>query len=657
MTLTVKKRDVGRLYHEIRKRSIRKYQKYNIGNQIVKLPSFGQLNYALKSAKSNTLGHLKNLWNSLKTIWFGAVMTELPTIDELKYALNNTETRKVAVLTKVHNFMRNFREWIAKKMFNKLSPGMKRLVKKIGRIEARIHKKMVCLRPRLQRRYGKLVYPEGLTVKAIKDQKEEFFDFINFGNAEDEEVEYIEDCFDDMERPEFGWRVKVTLMDDEPCTIDPKNLEMSTCKLSSASESDLLEALDTGDLNHHYAQSRQTGEEFRSAAPPDCRYRYVCGGTNPLTPVPVTPAQANPVTANPRIANPVATENLAEVNTPQTLQVIANPVTANPVVLTNPTQIDPVQANPVQVNPVQANAAGIDLTQADLGIRGALNGEPIDSQLQNQEIPGPEGNSIVQSRIDLGKVTRKQPNTVHIKQIQLKTAQQSPDQVLKQETLSTIFQQIPVQSKPAQQNQFVTNPAQIYQGQEIQADSRIDIENRVFTDTSNLRSNVEYDKENILRNTANRNNVPANERIVVTDISSINIGSASDIEKNYTKVSDGSENIASLEANIENNSANVANINSDVNNISSAQLNKNTMWALFQSLFNPNQQNQFQISPGQNIPLQETSLKNSGKAQESQNQKFAPTQTLSSSQLTLDPYKFNIFVQNNYHIYDQKKNN
>ena len=229
MSLTVRKRDVRRLYHEIRKRSIRKrssrkYQKYNIGNKIVKLPSFGQLNYALKSAKSNTLGHLKNLWNSLKTVWFGAAMTELPTIGELKYALNNTETKKVAVLTKIYNVMGNFREWIAKKMFNKLSPGMKRLVKKIGRIEARIHKKMMCLRPRLQRRYGKLVYPEGLTVKALKDQKEDFFDFINFGNAEDEEVEYIEDCFDDMERPEFGWRVKVTLMDDEPCTIDPKNL-------------------------------------------------------------------------------------------------------------------------------------------------------------------------------------------------------------------------------------------------------------------------------------------------------------------------------------------------------------------------------------------------------------------------------------------------
>jgi hypothetical protein len=344
---------------------------------------------------------------------------------------------------------------------------------------------------------------------------------------------------------------------------------MSTCKLSSASESDLLEALDTGDLNQHYAQSRQTGEEFRSAAPPDCRYRYICGGTNPLTPVPVTPVQANPVTenpvtANPVIANPVTTENPAVVNTDQALQVIANPVTTSPVVPTNPSQIDPVQENPVPANLVQRNAAGTNLTQADLGTRGALNDEPINSQLL----------------------------------IQAKPAQQNPDQVRKQETLST-------------------NPAQIYQGPEIQANSRIDIENRVFTDTSNLRSNVEYDKENI----------------------------------------------ASLEANIENNSANVANNNSDVYNASSVQLNKNTLWALFQSLINRNQQNQVQISPGQNIPLQETSLKDSGNAQESQNQKFAPTQILSSSQHNLDQYKFNIFVynnyyntQNNYHNYDHKKN-
>ena len=353
------------------------------------------------------------------------------------------------------------------------------------------------------------------------------------------------------------------------------------------------------------------------------------------------------MTANPVIANPVTTENPAVVNTAQALQVIANPVTTNPVVITNPAQIDPVQANSVQ-----ENATGTDLTQADLGTRGALYGEPINSQLKIQEIP----DSISQSKIELGKVTTKNPTTVQIKEIQAKQAQQSPDQVSKQETLLTNFLQIPVESKPTQQK-----PAQIYQGPEIQADSRIDVKNSVFKDTLNLRPNVEYHKENILRNSAKRKDVPANNR----SVSSINIGSASDIKKNYAKESEGSVNTASLKTNTENNTANVANINIDGNNISTAQLNKNPMWALFQSLFNPNQQNQFKISPGQNMQLQETSLKGSGNAQESQNQKFAPTRILSSSQDTLDPYKFNIFVYNNnnynthhnYHIYDQKKNN
>ena len=98
-----------------------------------------------------------------------------------------------------------FQIWIAKNMYKKLPRVFKKIVKKMGRIEARMHKKMVCLEPRLRRRYGKLVYPEGLTVKSLKEKKNNFIkDFIEYvknGNAEDEEVEYIEDCFDDMERP------------------------------------------------------------------------------------------------------------------------------------------------------------------------------------------------------------------------------------------------------------------------------------------------------------------------------------------------------------------------------------------------------------------------------------------------------------------------
>ncbi|MEC8360128.1 MAG: argininosuccinate synthase domain-containing protein, partial [SAR324 cluster bacterium] len=41
-------------------------------------------------------------------------------------------------------------------------------------------------------------------------KKQNFFHNINHGNPEDDKVEYIEDCFEDMDRPKFGWSVKVT---------------------------------------------------------------------------------------------------------------------------------------------------------------------------------------------------------------------------------------------------------------------------------------------------------------------------------------------------------------------------------------------------------------------------------------------------------------
>ena len=40
---------------------------------------------------------------------------------------------------------------------------------------------------------------------------------------------FLEDCFEDMERPRFGWRAKVTLMENEACEINFENPELSTC--------------------------------------------------------------------------------------------------------------------------------------------------------------------------------------------------------------------------------------------------------------------------------------------------------------------------------------------------------------------------------------------------------------------------------------------
>ena len=57
-------------------------------------------------------------------------------------------------------------------------------------------------------------------------------------------------------------------MESEPCNIDFENPEKSTCILNSNSTSNPDSSF--------YAQNRQTGEEFRSSAPPDCRLNFVC---------------------------------------------------------------------------------------------------------------------------------------------------------------------------------------------------------------------------------------------------------------------------------------------------------------------------------------------------------------------------------------------
>jgi hypothetical protein len=94
-----------------------------------------------------------------------------------------------------------------------------------------------------------------------------FFDSIKNTLTEDDQVEYIEDCFQDLERPKFGWRVKITLKEEEPCDLNIENPSLSTCGLNSNPASKKYDL----DYLTHFAQNRQTLEEFRSSAPPDCR--------------------------------------------------------------------------------------------------------------------------------------------------------------------------------------------------------------------------------------------------------------------------------------------------------------------------------------------------------------------------------------------------
>ena len=276
-----------------------------------------------------------------ENFWIGSTRLELPTYGEIKYALENTESRKTDILTKVWNDLNRFQRWIERNMYGRLSGPMKKIVKKIGRIESRIHKSLLCLKPRLKRTFGKLVYPEGQTVKAIKENTNDFIDFDKHEDAEHEHVSFIEDCFIDINRRKFGWRVKIRLKEDEPCDLNIKNPELSTCILSSNQDTGLL---NNNNLNH-YAQNRQTGEGFRSAAPPDCRYQYICDdGTN-------------------QAENNQEEDNLGfeQENSPQATQVQGNPVLENPfqpdtsLEQTKDLLADTLQANPVQVYPTQGN--------------------------------------------------------------------------------------------------------------------------------------------------------------------------------------------------------------------------------------------------------------------------------------------------------------
>ena len=81
-------------------------------------------------------------------------------------------------------------------------------------------------------------------------------------------MEYIEDCFQDLKRPKFGWRVKITLKEEEPCDLNIEDPSLNTCGPNSNPAS---KKSDSDYYLNHFAQNRQTGEGFQSAAPPDCR--------------------------------------------------------------------------------------------------------------------------------------------------------------------------------------------------------------------------------------------------------------------------------------------------------------------------------------------------------------------------------------------------
>ena len=70
-------------------------------------------------------------------------------------------------------------------------------------------------------------------------------------------IDSLDDCFDTMSEPLYGFRTKIS--NEKNCEIEGVN-----CVVSKAKK------------NESNFQKRQTGEEFRSDAPPDCRIINEC---------------------------------------------------------------------------------------------------------------------------------------------------------------------------------------------------------------------------------------------------------------------------------------------------------------------------------------------------------------------------------------------
>jgi len=122
----------------------------------------------------------------------------------------------------------------------------------VTNIKAKIQKKMddlSCFQTRLQNHTRE---------KRKRKKKGEFSYLPSYHNLIKREIDSMDDCFDFMEEPLYGFRVNVT-QEIECSRLGPD------CGMPS--NSTVIDNL----IDNQFAESRQTGEEFSSEAPPDCR--------------------------------------------------------------------------------------------------------------------------------------------------------------------------------------------------------------------------------------------------------------------------------------------------------------------------------------------------------------------------------------------------
>ena len=125
-------------------------------------------------------------------------------------------------------------------------------------LKQKIKKYFICFRVRLNRHLG---IQERSVGRNYNRRPPAGGDFPNFDELNAGKVNYsAEDCFNDMPEPLYGFVTKVTLVDNEPCELGV------TCDQ------------DANKIQRRKAWQfdRQTGEEFVSGAPPDCRTNNIC---------------------------------------------------------------------------------------------------------------------------------------------------------------------------------------------------------------------------------------------------------------------------------------------------------------------------------------------------------------------------------------------
>ena len=123
---------------------------------------------------------------------------------------------------------------------------------KVKNIKEKIQKKMDdlhCFQTRLQNHFRD---------KRRRKKKGQFSDPLSYRGLVKREINSMDDCFDFMEEPLYGFRVNVT-QEIECSQLGPD------CGMPS--NSTVIDNL----IDNQFAESRQTGEEFSSEAPPDCR--------------------------------------------------------------------------------------------------------------------------------------------------------------------------------------------------------------------------------------------------------------------------------------------------------------------------------------------------------------------------------------------------